>query len=69
MGRCRFDLAPQLESELRVNSSPGPKPLPQVIFDRFGSDLRKCEFAEYRSQELQRIHILLVVSGAPEWRL
>jgi hypothetical protein len=38
----RFDPPAQLHSELRVNSSPGLKPISQVRLDRFGGNLRKC---------------------------
>ena len=69
MGSRRLDPAAQLNTDLRANPSPALEPLPQVILDRFGCDLGQRFFAETRPQELQRVHILLVIARAPKRRL
>src|ERR1700722_890616 len=40
----------------------------QIVLYRFGSDLRQRELSEYRAEKLQRIHILLMIANASEWR-
>jgi hypothetical protein len=51
-----------------VYPPPGLKPIRQVFLDRLFRDFRQSDFSECRPEELQRIHVLLVIAFAPEWR-
>ena len=41
MSRCRLDLAPQLNPELRSNLALVLKPVREIVFDAFGGKIRK----------------------------
>src|SRR5215469_6686910 len=69
MGSRRFYRAPELQTEFRMNPSARSKPLREVVLYCLGRDVQKVDIAKYRPEELQCVHVLLMVARTPEWRL